>query len=432
MAFRQETLGDFLHSLGVYDPQTKQITFDADELTPLSIRRIALPIEGNMIKQWMLEDVLRGALLPAKAIYETSKGRKILDGLQRTDVEARALDYLLRYEGGDLSSIPIFAQKIIQKVGRSLLRSEEYLQQSVFLQLWRNLDESNVYPQEDEVLRLFMVLNIGQQRMVSRDPLDTLDILFPYLYQLFKRWGIIITRGDRISRLVAEYELYSFRYLVGGAIAYADGTPHIAYGATKLTSGWYDVTETLIFLVRTQNKRKSVVGQQTIDPSFFLNQQQLFKERQDIVDLVYRKLKDISNEDAYHDFTWVCKELNREITRIYKQHRKWHTAIIASDNFFLPLMAALGKARQEKVEKLEQHKQEILELLRAASPQTDPLQFFSPPDRCLESTQKQVRSNIGRTYRAIVYKAWLTYFRQGRAAPTMVLDWQEALRKRKE
>jgi hypothetical protein len=92
-------------------------------------------------------------------------------------------------------------------------------------------------------------------------------------------------------------------------------------------------------------------------------------------------------------------------------------------------VAALGKARQDSAfkqdEKLEKHKHEILELLRAASPQSDPLQFFSPPDQCLENIQKQVRSNIGRTYRVIVYKAWLAYFQRGRATPSTVLDWRK-------
>ena len=57
-------------------------------LSPMSFD--SLKTEGNTIKERMLEDVLQGGTLPTKAVSENEEeGRDILDGLQRTDIEAQ-------------------------------------------------------------------------------------------------------------------------------------------------------------------------------------------------------------------------------------------------------------------------------------------------------------------------------------------------------
>jgi hypothetical protein len=40
--------------------------------------------------------------------------------------------------------------------------------------------------------------------------------------------------------------------------------------------------------------------------------------------------------------------------------------------------------------------------------------------------QSQIRSNIGRNRRAIVYKGWVAYLRKGAASNDCLIDWEEA------
>lgn len=388
---RKESVSDYLSSLRVYDPDNRKVTFDASEVA-VSVQRAALKTEGNIIKERMLEDVLQGGTLPTKAVCETAEeGRDILDGLQRTDVEAQALDYLLKKERGDLGNIPSFARQIMDRLGSKMLSVADYLKRPVFLQLWRNLDDA-------EQVRLFMVLNIGQQKV---SPRHLLEVLNRPLERMFSTWGLpTLTeksenehgkprarwRADSIS-----LPPFKLEYLVNGVMAYVERDPQIKTKA-KLDSVYHD-----------QDNLASIGSD------------------------ICKRLIALGDEASRGDFEWACKHLNLEIARVYTDNSKWRVAILQSDNFFLPMVAALGKAReQDKADQVEERKKEVLELLRGAPKGSDPLQFSTPSGTCLETVLDAVKSNIGRTRRAIVYKAWRDYFRRGRATHTVYLDWHEA------
>jgi hypothetical protein len=94
-------------------------------------------------------------------------------------------------------------------------------------------------------------------------------------------------------------------------------------------------------------------------------------------------------------------------------------------------MAALGKARDltqdTDPDAVETHKQELLQHLRSADNDEDPLWFFSSEDQSLDFMLSRIRSNIGRNQRALIFKAWVEYFRNGRAHPRYMLAWSMAM-----
>jgi hypothetical protein len=99
-----------------------------------------------------------------------------------------------------------------------------------------------------------------------------------------------------------------------------------------------------------------------------------------------------------------------------------------SDNFFIPLMAALGNARSKERAKaaLEDRKRKLIEMLRA-SDDPDPLLLMGGGADSLETIQAGIRSNIGRKQRGVVYTAWVRYFLRGAEDPSHPVDWRDAL-----
>lgn len=403
MSVRQMSIGEYLTAINVLDPETKKVNFDSDAMA-VSIQRAAIKIAGNSIKERMLETILQGGVLPAKALHETEDGLRkplILDGLQRTHVEAMGAEYLRFWEDREEDSIPDFARKIMVRNKDRLLSLDDYLNRPVFLQVWRNLSVS-------EQIRLFVVLNVGQQKVSMRHLLEALN---KTIEGLFTKWGIITRteKGERLhgkarAKWTGDIKLPPFRleYLVNAARAYVEGNQHVKTKATIEET--YD----------SGDRDKQESGLVEMGPN------------------LVKKLMDLGDDASRGDFEWACKDLNDEVTRVYRDNPKWRLAIVDSDNFFYPLMAALGKARgqKEKHPLMDEYKEDIIRILREAEPGNDPL-MLGPltPDKdeqSLAHVLDLVRSNIGKTTRTIIYNAWKEYFRVGRSSESLVLDWAEA------
>ena len=150
---------DYLLKLGLYDGTTAQ---DLGPEVAANFQRGVLNINTNEIKQRMFSDLLRGGTLPPLVVYDDGGSWKIIDGLQRTSVIIEALKTILDIES--LTKIQSFAQKIteeISKLGQTILSKEDFLARPVIIQLW-----SNLLP--DELIRLFILLNAGQQKVNPR------------------------------------------------------------------------------------------------------------------------------------------------------------------------------------------------------------------------------------------------------------------------
>ena len=213
VSHRNTTIRDYLKSLDIYDPSRKTVDFASDGVA-IAIQRSEIAIKGNHIKSEMLSSLLRGGTIPALSLHEDSNGQlSILDGLQRTHVLAFGLENLQRWHEGKTTEIPDFVQKMMTKLGDRLLSLNDYLARPVFLTVYRSLSES-------EMVNLFVVLNVGQQRVSVRHLLEALN--HP-LEALFSKWDIM-TRTEKADRQAdkprgrrpknAELPPYRLEYLV--------------------------------------------------------------------------------------------------------------------------------------------------------------------------------------------------------------------------
>lgn len=380
---RQETVGEYLARFDVYDPAARTIT---PENIPDSVyQRAKIEISKNAIKKRMLRDLLRGGTLPAVVIVERADGRyEIADGLQRTHVLTIAAEGLLALERGEQPSREVRTQlKEMQDLGQSPLGLDAFLDQPLIEQVWNGLDS-------DEKLRLFMVLNVGQQKV---SPRHLLEVAQNDVRATFEGWDIkLLTereeketprpRGRRPKDAPAAPKVAHYRYelLIDSLQAYVSGDPHI--------------------------KTRKLVED---GPS----------EKFDT------RITEVGSEACRDDFKWVCLELNDRIQERYEGNPKWEMAVQISDNFLIPLFAALGKAREEADtgSTVQHHQQELLELLD--QPGDDPLNLFSEPDS-LDLIYQKIRSNIGRRQRAIAFFAWRNFFLKGPSRPEYPLNWRDA------
>jgi len=383
------TVADYLSKLGLYRADTRSVEFDAN--IAAAFQRTALDIRKNPIKQRMLRDLCRGGTLPPLVLYERDGSRRpleIIDGLQRTHVQTEALRALMTFEAGEQPTDYAQAQfEAIKEQGQRLLAVEEFLSRPVMLQVWRNLDA-------DELVRLFMVLNAGQQKV---SPRHLLEVMHADLRAMFQEWGMrLLTekeeksipkrRGRKPVDAMPIPSVTHFRYefLIDGLIAYVSRDPQIkTKGALEDPDG--------------MNQRLS------------------------------ERVMEIGSEVCRADFQWVCLELNRLINKRYADAPKWRGIIQTSDNFFIPFMAALGEARASARAKvmIDQRKRELLEAINKSSDE-DPLRFYAAGSDSLDPILDNVKSNIGRRRRAIVYFAWRSFFREGAHEASMPLDWRGA------
>lgn len=384
---RRITVEKYLSGLGLYDPKNPAAKFDAVQVAA-SFQRAALDIRKNPIKQRMLRDVLRGGTVPPIMLFERPEGTlwQIVDGLQRTHVLTEALKALIAKERGEpMEEFAATQFTAITQHGQGTLSVAEFLKRPVVLQVWRNLEA-------DELIRLFIVLNAGQQKV---SPRHLLEVVHDDLRQMFLDWNIrLLTEKDEktipkrrgrksdTSDAVPSITHFRYEFLVDGLIAYVSRDPQI--------------------------KTRSV-----LEDDDALNSR------------LGERVTEIGSEACKADFQWACLELNKLINRKYADVPKWRGIIQTSDNFFIPLMAALGEARANTKSKaaIDERTAALLELLRT-SDDDDPLRFYTSGSDSLESQLDTVKSNIGRKRRSIVYFAWRSFFREGNYAEHYPLDWR--------
>ena len=382
-------VGNYLTRLGLYKLDTKDVCFDPKVAS--GFQRTALDIRKNPIKQRMLRDLCMGGTLPPLVVYERpeqSLSWEIIDGLQRTHVQTEALQALISLERGEQLEDYVQAQfTAIKEQGQKLLTADEFLHRPVVLQVWRDL-------QSDELVRLFMILNVGQQKV---SPRHLLEVIHADLRSMFQAWGLrLLTekeekmipkrRGRKSPEMMEIPSITHFRYefLIDGLIAYVSRDPQI--------------------------KTRSVLEDQD-----GINQR------------LSEHIVEIGSEICKSDFQWICLDLNKLINKKYADVPKWRGIIQTSDNFFIPLMSALGEARTSARSRfvVEQRKKELLDAV-TNSKDDDPFRFYTGGSDSLEKILDDVKSNIGRRRRAIIFFAWRSFFRHGIYDTNYPIDWRGA------
>lgn len=386
------TVRDYLTRLGLFDGTV------VSEMRPevaATFQRGILNINTNAIKQRMFSDLLRGGTLPPLVVYDDENTWKIIDGLQRSSVIVEALKTILALESQ--TKPQPFAQKRIEAIlqlKQTIISSEEFLARPVIIQIWSNL-------QSDELIRLFILLNAGQQKI---NPRHLLEVIQSQLKKMFEEWHLPITtmreekekppgrKGRPPKAEIAENPVvekahaFRFDYLINGLIAYASKDPQV-----KTSSSLDD-----------EIKNSETVHE---DDS-----------------ALSKRITDIGSELCASDFKWVCIKLSNVIQEKYGKKNN----ILLSDTFFIPVMAAIGWARQEPtIAKLVDDRQtELLDLL-ITSVSDDPL-VLDDSTVGYNNITNNIKTSIGRIKRKIVYNAWERFFRNGITNPNYPIDWSQS------
>lgn len=342
----------------------------------------------------MFRDVLTGAILPPVTLYldhptDGPCSVWVLDGSQRTHV--LFLDALVTQSIGTILADHDWVQSELDKLkaqGKGVLNFEEFMVQPIFLQIWSD------FASPSHTVRLFLLLNAGQQKVSSR---HLLEVLGRELQKMFTQWGIpwVTERTEKESKRLSVKDTgrqFGYNFLLTGLVAYLKGDQHI--------------------------KTDMILTERSDAGDFDL----------DLDD----KIQAAGDETCRKDFRWVCVELNQAITDQYDNDRAqnliWHT-----ETFFVPLMAAIGKARQRGYS-VDEYQAALLEYIRK-SRTGDPLvlgRSVSEDDegdrkadpRALFTILDNLTSNIGKYTRNIVYRAFLQFFRQGIEAKNYPIDWE--------
>jgi hypothetical protein len=385
---KSTTVGDYLKMLALYDVVNRNIRWD--ETIHADFQRAVLPLAKNPIKRRMFRDLLRGSTVPPVVLYERDGQRPVIvDGLQRTNVMSEAMRTLLARERNEkLEKYAEIELASVAELGQEILPVEKFLERPVIYQLWRNLDP-------DELVRLFMVLNVGQQKV---SPRHLLEVMASELREMFKSWELPLLSerqekdlkqqkarvGD--DRPVPGITHFKFEYLVDGLFAYVTRDPQVK--TSKILQDTGDET-----------------------PRLSLDE----------------RIAEFGSEACKADFVWCCLDLNKVIKERYKDDASWSIAIQNRDNFFIPLMAALGDARHDEQARpaLEDRKRRLTELI-GESEDADPLCLTRSTSEGLGTILAEIRSNIGRRQRGVVYLAWRRYFRMGLENPMYPIDWRTA------
>lgn len=394
---QEMTVGDYLQMLGLYDPARR--TFTSDQSLSTYFQRNTIPIEKNPIKRRMLRDLLRGGTVPPVVVYAYDEpGRRpgVADGIQRTDVAVETAKVLHALEKGESPSE--YAQEELNEIvkqGQKPLTLDEFLARPFYVELWRKLES-------DELVRLFMVLNVGQQKV---SPRHLLEIIHDNMKDMFREWDIpLMTEKDEklqprrrrskknsnvVPLLPQTAKPFRFEYLLDGMKAYVEEDPHVK-------------TTTVL--------QKAVKEDEFVDKT------------------LSARITELGSENCKHDFRWACLELNAALQDKYSdQNSAAHFVIQNSDTFFIPLMAALGAARgQPSIRSaIEDRQAKLIEIIKQGK-NADPLQL-NDKEQGMFSLQDNIRSNIGRQKRALVYLAWKNFFRQGVYDAGYPIDWKGAL-----
>jgi hypothetical protein len=390
---RTTTVGDYLQRVGIYDPITRTCR-TIDEVRS-EFQRKAIAINRNPIKRKMFRDLLCGATVPPVVLADSTDQQPftIIDGLQRSHVQQLALITLMSRENNKIEASGKESEFIatdietIEKSGRKVISLDEFLAQPITYQLWRDLTH-------DEMVRLFMVLNVGQQKIAPR---HLLEIMCPPLKKMFEGWGIKVVSlvdeqtnkekeqaKDGKQKRVKVYEDGSYRFenLIDGLIGYISTDPQIK--TVRLVQGKTD----------------------------------------DIIPDLDNAIHVLGTPECKSDFLWVLNDLHDITKDAYKGHRFWPSSIVANTTRFVPLMAALGKARKnsKNSEAMEGRKLDLIRHCKQTS--HDPLCFLSQSgSNSFESILDRIKSNIARRERAIFYNAWCQYFRIGLEDDKCPIDW---------
>ncbi|USK86155.1 hypothetical protein [Peribacillus asahii] len=322
-------------------------------------QRRVINIRKSLIYQKLVKDLLRGVVIPTISLFFNGKNEvtngmeidisniQILDGLQRTN----CLIYALKLLSGEIED----DQNILDS--DDILSKEDFLSKVIIrVEIWTNLTVNGI-------LYKMVSLNAGQTPMDLNHQFEILEL--PLKDELKKAHNIEIYTKDEERNRRGNFG-FNISNLVEGIIAY------------NTESIFPKKQSTAISIMNSLDIKKQQ------HESTFLKSDYLIK-----------------------DLVWVIDKLHRIQIEKYEREeiRKYKGIFSESDVFFIPFMAALGKARKEIDDSLfEKKKEELIDLLSNGG--FDPLNLLA-----YDAISETYKSNIGQKRRRLVFLTFLMYFR---------------------
>ncbi|ACV63048.1 hypothetical protein Dtox_2231 [Desulfofarcimen acetoxidans DSM 771] len=328
-------------------------------------RRI-ISIKKSLIYQKLVKDLLRGVVIPTISLFFDDvnmivqdmeieeENVQVLDGLQRTNCILYALKILSRKTEDDL--------KILSTP--NILTIDQFLDDiKIRVEIWTSLTVNGI-------LYKMVSLNAGQTPMDLEHQFEILEL--PLKHELNSKYQIeIFTREEERKR--RESLGFNISNLVEGIIAY------------NTESIFPKKQATAISIMDSLDIKKNL-------------QESAF----------------VKNDFLMQDLVWVIDTLHKKQIEKYDRQvlEKFKGIFADSDVFFIPFMAALGKARKDcDDEQFNRKKERLINLLDNGDLDPWSLQKY-------EASSEKIKSNIGQKRRRMVFYTFLMYF-----TTVDYLDW---------
>lgn len=327
-------------------------------------RRI-INIKKSLIYQKLIRDLAKGTVIPTLSLFIDGTNEitmntiikpedvQVLDGLQRTNCIMYAFNLLSRKENDKL--------EILKNV--ECISEEEFLNLPIRLEIWVDLTINGI-------LYKMISLNAGQTPMDLDHQLEVLEL--PLKRELKDKFDIDVYTKDQSTIRKKEYG-FNINTLVEGVIAYN--------------------TESI-----SPRKQASAIS--------MLDNIDINKNRTESTIL--------KTDFVTEDLVWVISKLHKaQIDKYNIDYMESYKGILSeNDVFFIPFMAALGKARRQ-LSSIDFNKKKE-SLLEATISENDPWNLM-----IYDEISKNIKTNIGIKRRKLVYGTFLLYF----TTPINTIDW---------
>lgn len=384
------TVGSYLTSMGVFQSGN----FESSRIITTEAQRTILKITPTSKKSKMMRHVARCG--PTPTVIMTVKGGLLspLDGLQRSDVHTQVAQGLLMRKHDANAVLPAAmadATKKLQELGHEVTDLDTFLDAPMKVEIWKNLSV-----QEEDVK--FGTWNLDQNPISTK---HMTEILHSDLRGRITAMGIITQTQKEKATPVLDGE--------GKPVAKPRRKKDEVIPPTEIVRDLASVqVNTFAYLTASRVADKS----------------SMLEERAH--GRIHDMWEKIGNEIVTKDLQRFYHELLPALHAKYdgSDSPAGKQIKTESETFTVPVLAALGYARQEGVaeEKIQQWLDEVIELL--ASEKADPLGLWQGANSWSDVREaKDLKGSAGQKDRKLTFYGWRNAIMKG-----LPFDWNVGLR----
>lgn len=382
------TVGVYLESMGV----RANGTYDSTRIITTEAQRTILKITAKSKKAKMMRHVMRRGPVPTVIMTIKNGMLSPLDGLQRGDVHTLVAQALLMLKHDPAVILPqaqAEAIKTLAELGHPITDLDAFLESPMKVEIWRSLNTK----EEDEK---FGTWNLDQTPISTK---HMTEILHSDLRVRLNAMGILtVTEKEKKSAVPGEESKVTRKKK-------ADEPVNPLFVVRDLAA-----VQVVLFGYLTASRNA--------------NRASMLEERAH--GRIHDKWEQYGDAMVTEDMKWFYHELLPALHKAYDASDSPAGKQIKSESetFTVPVMAALGYARQEKIDsvKIKGWQDELIEAL--SKEEADPLGLWGSLQswsNLLESSE--LKGSVGEKARKLSYYGWRNGITQG-----MPFDWEKALR----